>query len=283
MALTEHKIQAGELSWFYREAMPVGESDKPPVLLLHGIVSQSYSWRSVMADLAKQGFHAIAPDWIGHGFSDKPDQRTFSYTPAAFLEGIEAFVQALELEHFNLVVQGYLGGSVGLKYALRHSSQIERLAILNMPLTAKAKLPWKIQQLGLPLLGEMATQDPLLVDRTLEGGGPYQIDDADLEIYRRPFLTSSAAGRALFVTVRNLQLKSVSAELATGCKDWPKPTLVAWGMSDPWLSAEDAKAFASQLSAGEFMALEQVGHYGQEDWADKVSAALLTFFKQMTL
>ncbi|MFE4105207.1 alpha/beta fold hydrolase [Almyronema epifaneia] len=283
MAVTESQIQAGGLNWFYREAVPIGESDKPPVLLLHGIVAQSYSWRGVMSDLAKQGFRAIAPDWIGHGFSDKPDKRTFAYTPTAFLQGLEQLVEALALERFNLVVQGYLGGSVGLKYAQQHPDQIERLAILNMPLSPAAKLPWKIQQLGLPLVGEMATQDPLLVDRTLEGGGPYQVDDADLDVYRRPFLTSSAAGRALFVTVRNLQLKAIMAELASGFKDWQKPTLVAWGLSDPWLSASEAETFAQQFSHGEFVGLEQVGHYAQEDWSDKVSEALLPFFKQMTL
>ncbi|WP_346290578.1 alpha/beta fold hydrolase [Sphaerothrix gracilis] len=283
MAATENQIQAGELNWFYREATPIGESDKLPVLLLHGIVAQSYSWRHIMADLAAQGFRAIAPDWIGHGFSDKPDKRTFAYTPAAFLAGLEQFIAALALDRFHLVVQGYLGGSVGLKYALQHSEQIERLIVLNTPLSPTAKLPWRIKQLGLPLVGEMATQDPLLVDRTLEGGGPYQVDDADLDIYRRPFLTSSAAGRALFVTVRNLQLKAITAEIAAGFKDWQRPVLVAWGLSDPWLDAAAAETFAQQFTLGEFAALAEVGHYAQEDWAEKVSQTLLPFLKQMTL
>ena len=35
--------------------------------------------------------------------------------------------------------------------------------------------------LGWPFVGDMMTQDPLLVDRTLEGGGPYQVADDDLE------------------------------------------------------------------------------------------------------
>ena len=190
MSITEQKIKVGELEWFYRLAEPIGRTDLLPVLLLHGLPSQSYSWRNIMPGLAAQGTKAIAPDWIGYGFSAKPEKREFAYTPDAFITALAQFVEALELKRFSLVVQGFLG-SVGLQYALRHSGQIASLVILNTPISTTAKLPWKMQQLGLPLAGEVFTQDPLLVDRTLEGGSRYQISDADLDIYRKPFLTSS--------------------------------------------------------------------------------------------
>ncbi|MBD0269091.1 MAG: alpha/beta fold hydrolase, partial [Cyanobacteria bacterium Co-bin8] len=112
MVIAEQRIKVGKLTWFYREAEPVGTSDRLPVLLLHGLVAQSYSWRKVMPALAEQGFRAIAPDWIGHGFSDKPDRRDFPYTAEAFVEALAEFVEALELARFHLVVQGFLG-SVG--------------------------------------------------------------------------------------------------------------------------------------------------------------------------
>ena len=51
--------------------------------------------------------------------------------------------------------------------------------------------------MGLPLAGEMMTQDPLLVDRTLEGGSRYVIAEEHLGVYRKPFLTASASGRSL--------------------------------------------------------------------------------------
>ena len=282
MALSEQHIEVNSLNWFYREANPVGKSDKPPVVLLHGIVAQSYSYRDVMRTLADQGFRAIAPDWMGHGFSDKPEKRTFDYTPTTFLAGLTGFLQALELTKFSLVVQGFLG-SIGLLYALQHPEQIERLAIFNTPLTPSAKLPWKIRQLGLPFIGDMATQDPLLVDRILEGGGPYQVDDADLDVYRRPFLTTSASGRALLYTVRSLNIPEVTAEIQTGFKTWEQPTLVAWGTRDPWLSAVEAQTFADGLKDGEFVELAQVGHYAQEDWADKVSETLGPFLRRMAV
>ncbi|MEM6424121.1 MAG: alpha/beta fold hydrolase [Cyanobacteria bacterium P01_D01_bin.128] len=279
MALREDRIQVNSFNWFYREAAPPGSPSKAPVVLLHGLVAQSYSYRDVMTQLAEQGLRTLAPDWLGHGFSDRPEKRQFDYTPTAFVAGLAGWLQALELERFSLVVQGFMS-SAGLLYALQHPDQIERLVILNTPLSPGVKLPWKMRQLGLPLIGDMSTQDPLLVDRILEGGSPYQVEDADLDVYRRPFLTTSAAGRSLMYTVRSLNLAEVSAEIQTRFQTWERPTLVAWGLSDPWLPAEAAKAFAAGLKHGEFTGLDQVGHYPQEDWADKVSQSVGTFLRQ---
>jgi pimeloyl-ACP methyl ester carboxylesterase len=275
----EKFVDVGSLQWFYREAVPVNPTDKPVVVLLHGLPSQSYGWREVLPALAEQGFRAIAPDWLGFGFSAKPDRRTFRYTPQAYVKALGDFLDALQIERLHLVTQGFVGSS-GVQYALQHPDQIERLAILNAPIATTAKVPWKIKQLGIPLAGEMLTQDPLLVDRTLEGGGGYRVEDADLDVYRRPFLKSSDAGRSLFATVQNLQLPQAMAEIQTGLETWKKPTLLAWGMRDPWLPVAMAETVAKRLPHAELVKLEEVGHYPQEDWHEKVNEALLSFFRR---
>jgi len=277
--ISEESCEAGKLRWFYREALPINDTTKPPVVLLHGIVSQGYSWRAVMAPLAEAGFRSLAPDWIGHGYSAKPDKSEFDYSPETFLAALEKWLETLEIDRFSLVVQGFLG-TVGLLYAAKHPDKIERLVILNTPLTAEAKLPFKISQLGIPLLGDVITQDPILVDRTLEGGGPYEVGDADLEIYRRPFLKSSDAGRALLATVKKLQLPRVLAEVDQGFKDWSTPTLIAWGIADKWLPVSLAENFAKQLDDVTIAKLEETGHYAQEDWAEKVSEAVVPFLRK---
>ena len=279
MSITEHKIKVGELEWFYRLAEPIGRTDLLPVLLLHGLPSQSYSWRNIMPALAAQGTKAIAPDWIGYGFSAKPEKREFAYTPDAFITALAEFVKALELKRFSLVVQGFLG-SVGLQYALRHPDQIASLVILNTPISTTAKLPWKMQQLGLPLAGEVFTQDPLLVDRTLEGGSRYQISDADLDIYRKPFLKSSAAGRSLLATVRNLQLQQSMKEIESGLQQWQQPTLIVWGMKDPWLPLSMAQHSASSMQQAEIIQLQNVGHYPQEHYHETILEDLLPFVRR---
>nr|WP_199326591.1 alpha/beta fold hydrolase [Nostoc sp. FACHB-888] len=267
------------MEWFYRESLPIGRSDLAPVLLLHGLVSQSYSWRHIMPALASQGTRAIAPDWIGYGFSAKPEKRDFAYTPDAFITALEGFIKALELEHFSLVVQGFLG-SVGLQYALRHPEQIANIAILNTPISTAAKLPWKIKQMGLPLAGEVMTQDPLLVDRTLEGGSRYRIGDKELDIYRKPFLKSSSSGRSLLSSIRNLQLDSAMKEIESGFKEWQQPILIQWGIIDPWLAVDIAENFAKSVPNTELIKLNNVGHYPQEHYHEAILEDLLPFVRR---
>ncbi|MGF1478790.1 MAG: alpha/beta fold hydrolase [Cyanophyceae cyanobacterium] len=280
MTTTEQVIEVGALQWFYREATPNYESEKPPVLLLHGLPSHSYIWRGLLPELAEYGLRAIAPDWIGFGFSAKPDSRDFAYTPDAFEEALANFLQALNLTKFSLIVQGFLG-SVGLQYALEHQEQIERLVILNTPLSKAAKLPWQMRQWGLPFIGDMLTQDPLLVDRTLEGGSGFVIADENLAAYRQPFLKSSAAGRALKATVKNLKLPEAMAKLAS--QSWENPTLLVWGMADPWLTPDEATRMASSYLQVELLKLEEAKHYLQEHWLKEISPAIINFLRRQVL
>ena len=276
--ITQKDVKAGALTWSYREAVAIGAEQGPPVVFLHGLVSQGYSWRGVMSALAKEGTRSLAPDWIGHGFSDKPDKREFDYSPESFVAAFGEWIDALELEQFVLVVQGYLG-VVGLLYAAKNLERISRLAVVNAPVSGEAKLPFKISQMGLPLVGQMLTQDPILVDRTLEGSGPYAVDDADLDVYRKPFLTSSDAGRSLFTTIQKLQTPKVAKEIETRSKGWEVPTRVIWGMEDKWLPVSVGEAFARGMSDTKVVKLEKTGHYAQEDWAEKVAEVLVPFVR----
>lgn len=278
MSSCEQVIQAGKFEWFYRETAPIGQ-ELGTVVLLHGIPSLSHSWTAVMPALGEQGFRSIAPDWLGFGQSGKPEKRDFSYTPDAYIAALKDLFQQLKLEKVSLVVQGYLG-SVGLQYALRYPEQIDRIAILNTPITPDCKLPWQLQQMTLPLAGEMMTQDPLLVDRTLEGGSRYRIEDKDLDVYRRPFLKTSSAGRSLLFTLRNLQLKTATAEISQGFGQWEKPVLVIWGTEDPWLPLQEAENFVQGVAKGSLTKLPEAGHYAQEHWSNLISEELILFLRR---
>jgi haloalkane dehalogenase len=282
MAIAEKTLTVGTLNWFYREMLPNRDSDKPPVLLLHGLPSHSYTWREIMPMLAEYGIRAIAPDWIGSGFSAKPEKRDFAYTSKAYIDALSAFIEKLELNQFSLVVQGFLA-SVGLQYAMSDRDKIDRLVVLNTPLSPTVKLPWKMQQWGLPFVGDMLTQDPLLVDRTLEGGSGFVISDKDLDIYRKPYLKASATGRALIATIKNLKLSESIAEIESGFSTWNKPTLLLWGMADPWLSAANAESLASSNANIELVKLEEAKHYPQEHWSKEVGSEIANFLRRQTV
>lgn len=279
MSLLENTLTVNGLNWFYREAKPENPRNLSPVVLLHGLPAHSYAWRKIMPSLADNGIRAIAPDWIGSGNSAKPDKRDFSYTPDAFLTAFSGFIDNLEIEKISLILQGFLG-HLGIKYALTHPDKLDRLIILNTPLSPQAKLPSKMKQWGFPFVGDMLTQDPLLVDRTLEGGSGFVISDEDLAIYRKPYLKTSAVGRALVATIQKLQLSETQTQIQEGWKNWEKPTLMIWGKLDPWLSSEDAEKLANNHSNIELTLLEEAKHYPQEHWDDEINPIIVNFLRR---
>lgn len=62
--------------------------------------------RNTLGLLGGDGYRAFAPDWPGHGDSDKPAPGAFSYSEEAYLGALRAFVDAVGINKpFALVVQ----------------------------------------------------------------------------------------------------------------------------------------------------------------------------------
>lgn len=275
--ITENNIKVNNYEWFYREILPNSNNQKTPVILLHGLPSQSFSWCEIMTVLGEYGYHAIAPDWLGWGFSAKPDKRDFAYTPSAYLSAISEFISAFNYEKVTLVVQGFLG-TVGIQYALQNPDRIESLIILNAPLTSnQAKLPWQIKQCAIPLLGDMVTQDPLLIDRTLEKGSGFVISDNNLAVYRKPIVKSSVAGRTLVTIVKNLNLAEITKEIETGLKQWQKPCLIIWGIEDNWLDFTEVENLVKQNNQLKLITIDEAKHYPQEHFSAEIAPKLVNF------
>ena len=277
MPIKTNKIQADKFQWFYRQTEI--DSERIPVLFLHGLPSHSYTWSKMMSLLADENIPSTAIDWLGCGFSDKPKQRDFAYTPEAYLIELGKLIAALELEKFYLVVQGFLG-SVGIQYALLNPDRIEGLIILNTPITPGAKLPWLMKQLSLPFVGDMMTQDPLLVDRTIEKGSGFVVEDKDLDKLRKPFLQSSAVGRSLMTILQKLDLPSTTQNIEAGLKQWSKPSLIIWGVKDSWLNVDDVKKLASDNPEIDLIELTEAKHYPQEHWTSDISQEIVQFFRR---
>jgi pimeloyl-ACP methyl ester carboxylesterase len=277
-AITKNSIKVGALEWSYRELLPVGWENPRTAILLHGLPAQSLMWRGLIPPLAENGLRIIAPDWIGFGNSSKPERRDFAYTPDAFITAFAALMDSLSLDRVSLVVQGFLG-TVGIQYALRYPDRVDKLSILNAPLTTGVKLPWQLQQLSLPVAGEMLTQDPLSVERTLEAGCKSVIEDKYLEIYRKPYLKSSAPGRSLLATLRNLRLAESLTEISTGLPKLDLPMQILWGINDPWLDLAPVEAYVKSLKRGELVTLPTAAHYPQEHWYAEINGSLIPFLR----
>ncbi|XP_028766388.1 uncharacterized protein LOC114724238 isoform X1 [Neltuma alba] len=274
-------VKSGKLRWFVRETGSA-ESRRGTIVFLHGAPTQSFSYRVVMSQLADAGFHCFAPDWIGFGFSDKPQPGYgFDYTEKEFHEGLDKLLEVLGVKSpFFLVVQGFLVGSYGLTWALKNSSKISKLAILNSPLTVSSPIPKLFQQLRIPLFGEFTCQNAVMAERFIEAGSPYVLKNDKADVYRLPYLSSGGPGFALLEAARKTNFKGSFSEIATGfaAERWDKPILLAWGLSDKYLPQSVAEEFQKGNTEQITLKLiEGAGHMPQEDWPEKVVDALRVF------
>ncbi|XP_040873147.1 cis-3-alkyl-4-alkyloxetan-2-one decarboxylase isoform X2 [Glycine max] len=236
-----------------------------------------------MSQLSDAGFHCFAPDWIGFGFSDKPQPGYgFNYTEKEFHDALDKLLEVLGVKSpFFLVVQGFLVGSYGLTWALKNSSKISKLAILNSPLTDSSPIPGLFQKLRIPLYGEFTSQNAIIAERFIEGGSPYVLKNEKADVYRLPYLASSGPGFALLEAARKANFKGTFSEISAGftTERWDKPILLAWGLSDKYLPQSVAEQFQKGNPAQiQLKLIEGAGHMPQEDWPEKVVDAFRMFF-----
>lgn len=257
--------------WFCVES---GCADNPPVVLMHGFPSQAYSYRKVLPLLTKD-YHTIAFDWLGFGFSDKPQPRYgFDYTLDEYVSSLESLINELAVDKVSLVVQGYFSPVV-VKYASNHQEKFTNVILLNPPLTAKhANLPSTLSVFSNFLLGEIFSQDPLRAsDRPLTSCGPYKMKEDDAMVYRRPYLTSGSSGFALNAISRAMkkELKRYVEEMKTILmdKNWKVRTTVCWGQRDRWLSYDGVEDFC-HVAKHKLIDLPMAGHHVQEDCGEEV-------------
>lgn len=109
--------------------------DGPPVILLHGFPEIAFSWRHQVAALAEAGYRAIAPDQRGYGRSSVP-QDVEAYAMEELAADIIGLMDAAEIESAAIVGHDW-GALLAWHLALTAPARVERLAILNVPLTPR--------------------------------------------------------------------------------------------------------------------------------------------------
>ncbi|OHE85295.1 MAG: alpha/beta hydrolase [Verrucomicrobia bacterium RIFCSPLOWO2_12_FULL_64_8] len=121
------------------------------VVLLHGNPTWSFHYRDLIRKLAGAGLRCVAPDHIGMGLSDKPQE--YPYRLTTHIDNVTALVGQLGLKHVHLVVHDW-GGAIGFGWAVRNPEKVGRIVILNTAAFPAARMPWRIRICRTPLFGE---------------------------------------------------------------------------------------------------------------------------------
>jgi pimeloyl-ACP methyl ester carboxylesterase len=183
----EHRfVHANGVRVHVAEAGP-GDSEAPPILLLHGWPQHWYMWREVIAGL--RGSHRLlAPDLRGFGWSEAPG---YGYDGETFAADQVALLDALEIER-TLVIGHDWGGWTAFLLGLMHPGRIERMIVLNTPhpwpritarVIAEGWRSWYSWVLAAPGLGPWTMRRGWLARNILSHGNvtpPFDADEVEL-------------------------------------------------------------------------------------------------------
>ncbi|HYM46693.1 MAG TPA: alpha/beta hydrolase [Solirubrobacteraceae bacterium] len=248
-----------ELPVFWREAPVDGALAGAPPLYLHGVPTNSDEW---LPFLARTG--GLAPDLPGFGRSGKPGH--FDYTIEGYAAFIERYLDLAGAARVSLVVHDW--GAVGLAFAQRHPERIARLVVINaVPFLPGYRWHRTARVWRTPLLGELAmgatTRTVLRLSSRESNATPGPLPDAWLDMVLDHF--DQGTQRAILRLYRSSSpgvLAAAGARLA----ELSMPSLVVWGLADPYIPARFARAYAGALPSSELLELPDAGHW---PWLDR--------------
>lgn len=99
-----------------------------PIVLLHGWGGSAYNFRDVLPALGTSGFHAMAPDLRGHGWSDSTNHEPGAFTARAMAEWVRHLLDELHIGRCILVGQS-IGGAIAMDAAALMPERVAALVL----------------------------------------------------------------------------------------------------------------------------------------------------------
>jgi pimeloyl-ACP methyl ester carboxylesterase len=252
----------------------------PPLLLLHGLLGYSFSWRFALPALAKTAT-VYAVDMPGVGFSDRPPKANPSFRGQA--ESLLRFLDTVAVDSCDLLATSH-GGATAMMAASVAPERVRSLILVApvnpwsahgrrlAPLVSMAPISWALLRLE-PCLG--IVHDVLL--RRLYGD-PRRIRPGTLRGYSKPFKIPGTLNYALGIVNswnRDLaELESVLPRIAN------IPALLLWGSKDTAVSPDSADRLRQVFKNCVVEIFDGVGHLPYEEVPDQFNSSVITFLSR---
>jgi pimeloyl-ACP methyl ester carboxylesterase len=256
--------------------------DGDPILLIHGLGANSYSWRFLAPALART-HHVLSVDLKGFGRSDKPIDNAYGVLDQARL--LETLIRRKQLEHLTIAGHSF-GGGVALALTvhlnLTRPATVNRLVLIDS-IAYRQPMPLFIELLRTPVLAEVGllTAPPEL--QAYKGllaayADPGKITWQAVRAYARP-LYQEGGRHALLKTAQAI----LPANLSTLIAAYPtieQPALLIWCAEDRVVPLGVGRRLARALPRAELAVLRQCGHVPQEEEPTRTLARFKSFLRQ---
>jgi haloalkane dehalogenase len=270
----------------------VEEGDGDPIVFLHGNPTSSYLWRNIIPHLTALG-RCIAPDLIGMGDSDKlessgPD----AYRFVAHREYLNALFDHLDLTSNVVFVVHDWGSALGFDWSNRHREAVQGLAYMESTVRPVTWAEWPAAALNVfqgfrsPAGEEMVLQKNVFVERVLPGSVLRGLTDAEMTIYRRPYVNPGEDRRPTLTWPREIPIEGEPADVVAIVQEYAE-----------WLSTSDVPKLFVNADPGAILTgpqrefcrtwpnQEEVtvrgSHFIQEDAPDEIGTAIAHFVRSL--
>lgn len=217
MKAAEHSRKKIEVRGKNMAYVEMGEGD--PIVFQHGNPTSSYLWRNIMPYTADLG-RCIALDLIGMGDSDKlensgPDRYTFAEHSAYF----DAALDALGIDSNVTFVIHDWGSALGFHWANRHREAVKGICYMEGIVRPVSWDEWPEAARGVfqgfrSEAGEnMVLENNVFVEKVLPGSILRDLSQAEMDVYRHPFMQAGEDRRPTLTWPRQIPLDGEPADV----------------------------------------------------------------------
>lgn len=257
-----------------------------PLLLLHGVGGHAETYQRNVVALAAGGYHVYALDFIGHGYSDKPDQ---DYSVSVFADHVLRFLDAIGAERAHLSGES-LGGWTAAWLALQHHQRVGKvilntaagLAITDDAPSRTAEYQERRKELRERTLAALDNPTRESVRKRLEWlmADPASVTEELLETRYQIYLQPEFRQAQRRYWTRDVGLQG-DTELLTRERlaRITAPTFFLWTEHDPFIPWPVAEQAHRIVPGSRFHVMVNCGHWPQFEESDEFNRLSLDFLR----
>lgn len=263
--VTQNEISLGDGLMTY--LVTGGYPGMEPVLMIHGLgPSAALAWRGNIAAINEAHYKVMAPNLLGFASSE---HKQTAYSIAYQAKAIAQLVDALKLEHINLIGHG-LGVDVALYYAVDHPDRVERLVLVSGGL---------IGSRGAARLGQKLLPANAEALRAQAAASFYGLPALPDFMYQRMMIEVAADLPAQSGMLDSVPRDEAHIRAGLG-RIFNTLAVIIWGAQDQVLSPCYGEELHSLLPGSATATFKGSGHWPQLEHPEEFAETVLFFLKQ---
>lgn len=242
--------------------------EKGKILLIHGLMASTFSYRKNITFLSEQGYTVIAVDLPGFGYSDKPSD--LKYTQENFAKFLWEMLDDFDMQHNSQSAWHLVGHSMGasttLAMALQNQSKIIDITMIAGAVNQGSNSAAFIMGTPVGAWLKVALRYFMLNKKNFENllKDVYQkeVPQEAVDGYLKPVLTKGTINGLLqFVkTSKNVTIEEV--------KNLNLKINLIWGKKDTWVPVENILIIEDIVTVTQTYVFDEAGHTPHETEAD---------------